>query len=295
MQCATAVSRMRIKRGNETSECSLRCSYKPIYTTTRVDGRNNIGNLEYSFGGEQSGTIYNGKAYTAMSMLLFRPGLHIFDDDTVSVSAELVINHTSDGGEVLNVCIPVEGGGTDTTILGNLINDTLVLPQDSVDPTRIDIKEFTLSTLIPQDSFYSYLGKNIFQSCNNDTVNFIVFHKDAAIKISTSIMTNVSNDITTVFADSAIRDVNYYFNAMGTTNEAFISTDDLYIDCRPTGSSDETTTVYTEIPEFDQKKISDQIAYFFVIFGSCIIIFFILWVIYQVSRHFASSSDSDST
>ena len=225
----------------DASACSLRCNYHPIYTIPYgITGTNEGSYLEYTFTNNDYSTIYNGSSYRASTMRLYQPSLHTYDGE--ELPAELVIQHTMESSnKELNVCIPIESGGPRTNNVGKLIAMTFEYANSQGSDTIINLPNFDISSIIPRKPFFSYTGTNTSGDCGS-VADFIVFGDSASIKISRDIMTALQNGITDSSANIA-EGLPYYYNENGPT---LTTSGEIYIDCQPISSSDETTPYYTK-------------------------------------------------
>jgi carbonic anhydrase len=241
------------------SACSLRCNYQPIYKATTVTCENKGSYMEFSFINNSYTTIYNGNSYKASKMRLYQPSLHKYNGD--KMPAELVIQHYPEtGNKELNICIPVDRGGPTSTIAGDLISESCILT-NSVN-SEATIANFTLSSLIPHAPFYTYIGENTYSSCDT-AADFIVFDDKDAIKISNAILKSIKNVITKT-KSNILAGVLYYYNKDG-PNTA--TSGEIYIDCQPTGMSEEVSTYYSDKKSktiFDNKTVILILVFLFV-------------------------------
>ena len=244
----------------DASDCSLRCNYQPIYKATTVTCEKKSSYMEFTFINNSYTTLYNGNLYKASKMRLYQPSLHEYDGKRMP--AELVIQHDPETGlKELNICIPVDGGGPTSTIAGDLINESLNLANSVDNPVTIDIANFTISSLIPHQPFYSYGGENTYKNCGIQAY-YIVFDKRDAIKISENILTTIQNVIPKTNSN-ILKGVPYYYNKSG-PNTA--TSGEIYIDCQPTGMSEELTTYSSKKTKtiFDNKTVTLILVFLFV-------------------------------
>ena len=238
MVCQNATTGINIVLG-DASACSLLCSYHPIYTIPyAINCKHQGTHMEYTFTTDDYKTIYKGKQYNASKMRLYQPSLHTYKG--ANLPAELVIHHNrKDDPRELNVCIPIESGGPRTTIVGELIHMSLTYANNKGSEASINIPDFDISSIIPKAPFYSYTRMYGFDDCATEA-DFIVFDDSASIKIRTNIMTSLLSSISDSSANIAVG-VPYYYNGNGPTRT---TSEEIYIDCHPTNSSDETTPYY---------------------------------------------------
>jgi hypothetical protein len=279
--CPDAISGIDLNY-DDASACVLLCNYHPIYSISRVICENKGTHLEYTFPDitDIYHTKYSGTQYRVNKMSLYVPGLHTYENSTMS--AELVINHLSEtnDGKSLNVCIPVEGGGIKDSLLDSLIAQTLELSNSgSSGLTMLSIPDFDISMIIPNRPFYSYTGQDMFKPCipGNNDAEFLVFDKKASIKISTSTLNNLTSNITrAVINPSSVGSHKLYYNMNGPTHT---TSDEIYISCQPTGSSDETTPLYLNGSK------NYILAQMLILFGSVVGIALIIFLIKFVQQY----------
>lgn len=257
-----------------TGKCDLKCDYIPNYDFTTVTASNNGDHILYTFGETSSYTSFNTQLYTPNNMILYSPGLHSYSG--TKSKAELLISHThANSSDHLIVCIPIDiGESLEETIMDSLISQVAIRAPSEGGTTIIHSPSFTISKLVPTKPYYNYTGTAFFESNCDKMANYIVFPAEYAIKITSQSMKKLT-DIT-IENDYSIKENSdgYFYNANG-PRQSSNSSDDIYIDCQPTGDQGKTT-IYE--PAYSRKSDSINVTDFFlntwwlVILVACIII-----------------------
>jgi hypothetical protein len=181
---------------------------------------------------------FDAKGYNVASMTIYRPSVHRFNGD--NADGELVITHTpSTSGPILKVCIPLMGG-VQSTDGGQFITDIIkgsVLSLHAVnDNTMLRLDNHSLNSVVPSSSYFFYQS-------DDGTTSIIVYGLTSAVVINTSVMNSLASLVEPASAPSIFPAVaNLEYNkggpSSGDTNEEY------YMDCQPTGNSEETEGVF---------------------------------------------------
>lgn len=243
MSCSTSNSPIDINSSNVSGNCDSKCDYNFKYQNSSCVGKN-IGNyISLSYDNSSSTIKYNSISYNVKDVRIYHPSLHSYNGN--KSDAELIIIHISNTGESpLLVCIPIRLSSTSTPMLANVVSTMARNAPTEGDSTTIKMSDYNLSRIIPKKGFYTYTATEPYQPCI-ETVNFIVYDiNDASLSITDEIYNKLkdiikNNDVKTKENNS----VKFFYNSKGPNT---ISEDDIYIDCKPVGESDETTTIINE-------------------------------------------------
>jgi carbonic anhydrase len=246
---------LNIVQNYQTSKtCSLKCAYQFAYTPTALTIAN--AGLFLYMGVDATTTppvTFNDKTYSVEGLYLVQPSAHSYNG--VKTDAELIINHTtSDGtGKVLYVCIPLKASSSSTSPASNYF-DLIMFEVSQTAATRggnttFNNSAFTLNPFIPMRPYYSYVGTDVLANRPNQCgdvesdVDYIVYHAENAIAVSTSAMGILKRVIprnnTIIFGQPLAESANIggvFFNAKGPGSS---SKPEIYIDCQLVGSDGE--------------------------------------------------------
>ena len=245
MSCSTATAPIDISMSKITGNCDLKCSYSFNYSNSSCLATNRGNYISISYDKSSSPPVlYNTLQFDVKEIRLYIPSLHSYNDS--KKDGELIIIHTSNTGAIpLLVCIPIKSNNTSSTsaVFFNKIIDTVASSAPSEDEaTNVNIPNFNLNLLVPKKPFFSYSATEPYQPCS-ENVNYIVFtssldiNSDALIKLQSIIQSN-PYDIKS--------GANLFYNEKGSTSRGSNS-GDIYIDCQPVGSSEETTQIVTDM------------------------------------------------
>lgn len=277
---------MNISPDNISGECNLKCAYSfnyPISNCTATN-RNNFISLTYDTSSIPA-VQFNSASYNVSQILITAPSMHQFNGETVD--AEILIGHTPIlGGNPLNVCIPIIQGGSvtkATTIIESIISTISTQAPATGDSTNIILDNFTLNSIVPTTTFYSYSDVNKDQ--------FIVYGINNAINISQTLLDSLQSIIKpyTQFLSGP----SLFINTEGPTNQ---NTGDgqIYIDCQPTGNSEEITEVTNVKPSVKMDFTFDSIMknpVIMFIFSSLLTII-ILYALYYLITYLSNGNYS---
>jgi hypothetical protein len=198
--------------------------------------------LKFSYDAPDSTVIYNDVNYSVKDIRLYKPSLNEYYGS--HVDAELIIQHIGNGADNLLVCIPIitsNNKSSSSTLFNNLIP---YAPVNGNPPVSVNINNYNLNYIVPRGAYYSYTGTLPYDSLNG-TYNIIVFdYSKVKANMNTSNMSTLGTLIVPT-NENVNNDYNsniLYYNAAGTTNDALITGDDIYIDCKPVGSSESDST-----------------------------------------------------
>lgn len=247
--------------GDSKKECSAKCSFSFKYPSGSLKLTNKGGYLELDYdNGTTSPVIFNAEKYKVHKIYILNKPLHYFEGKFGI--GEILVYHTSDEGAIpLIVSIPISSSSSSGSKLGqtsleNVINIAYENTTNNNDSaTTLNTNSFTLNDYFPQSgtSFYTYKGENFLNSSHfsAEEVHYIVYDKEYGVYldqsgeaknkldsiISTETILNSSN---IKAAESNKDDENLkeklFINNTGAS--VFEGDDDIYIDCSPTGDSD---------------------------------------------------------
>jgi len=164
------------------------------------------------------------------------------------VDAELIIEHNPvNGGELLRVCIPISAA-TGKSAGSNDVLANIVKSASSSAPAKdnkTNISNVSLQQLIPNKQFYSY-----YNSTSSLSGDYIVFGVLNALSLNDATLSTLSKIIQPFTV--TMKGESLFLNTKGpNTSKEQVDGDGIYIDCQPTGSSDETIDIVNDVARFD--------------------------------------------
>jgi len=180
---------------------------------------------------------------------------------------EFVIIHTPVmGGDSLLVCIPIKPTGVQSVsaMMLTKIIQTVASKAPNSGETVQAFSNLDLSKIVPKAPFFSYSGTLPYQPYTGN-VNYVVFNvSSGAFDIDSNVLNRLKGVITPQLNPIIKRTVedhrgNVFYNKTGPT--AMSQESDIYIECAPTGSSDEETVVNKHGDNDDNNEV-DVIAFF---------------------------------
>lgn len=222
--------------------CSLKCKYSYNYPATELQGTYKKEYISYRVNPSQNTPVqYGDSNYEVEEFRIYYPSLHTFVGE--EADAEMVIVHRNNmGSDKLLVCIPmvVKDVANDASMmLENIIIEVAKRANSFQNTTTINLAGFTLNKFIPKKPFIIYDGTPPYAPCTNSNVHYVVFMKSDSI-----IITPKSMDILQRFVSRHYYQVKddpktgFFYNKNGPTLGTSMS-DDIYIECNPTGSEGE--------------------------------------------------------
>jgi len=248
MSCPNATAPIDISLSSITGKCDYKCSYSFFYNTSSCVATNRGDYIKLSYDKSSSPPVlYNATGYDVEELRLYIPSLHSYSG--TRTDGELVIVHTSNtGAKPLLVCIPIKSNNSSSVsaIFFKTLIDTVAnsAPSDG-ESTTVNIQRYNLSGLVPKKPFFSYSATEPYQPCSS-SVEYVVFDPlqasldmmpDTLTKLQ-SIINNNPYDIKT--------GPNLFYNEKG-PGSGGAAGGEIYIDCQPVGSSEETTEIITDM------------------------------------------------
>ena len=251
---------VNISKSSMSGKCDEKCAYSFKYNISPSCKANNYSSyisLTYD-SGTTPPAVFNNFSYNVNNIEIYSPSVHYFNGQ--HVDAEIIINHTSNStGAPLLICIPISVSGISTAgsqIITDIINSVSSYPLKPKDPAiTININNYNLEDIIPKDPYFYYIGKT-------QNANIVVFNITSAISISQSSidkLKSIINGSNHTVAPSLDNSVFYNQNGPSTAGSASLD-DGIYIDCKPTGDSEEKTDVTFKKPTYFDLNLSNYIS-----------------------------------
>jgi len=241
MTCPNATSPIDITN-NYDSTCELKCEYSFNYPLTTLN-LTNKGSYIYMTP-ENTNTppvIYNSNNYNVKEIRLYRNSLHTYSGK--KTDAEIVIVHNNNiGSGNLLVCVPIIIGSSNaetSSFFDSLMSQMSSTANSVGKQTRLTNSNFSLDKIVPKKSFFSYNGTLPYSPCNG-TYDYIVFNKNNAISMSDKAFKLFSTMISKNSYTTQQNKNGLFFNKSGPIlKKTGNNSDEIYIECLPTGSSGE--------------------------------------------------------
>jgi len=288
MSCPNATSPIDISISTITGKCDLKCSYGFQYGNSSCIATNRENYISMSYDKVSSNPVlYNSTGYYVQEVRLYTPSLHSYNGS--KTDGELIVVHASNtGSKPLLVCIPIKSNNTSSQ--SALFFKTLIETVSSSAPadgesTTVNATQYNLDNFVPNKPFFSYSGTEPYQPCSS-SVEFIVF---SPLQASLDIMPETLKKLESIITSNSY-DVktgpNLFYNEKGPLTGN--GDGQIYIDCQPVGSSEETTEIITDMGSSiypTNMNMSDWLKHPFVklFFGSLIFIIILYFVKYLLN------------
>lgn len=247
MSCPNATAPIDISISKIVGKCDLKCAYSFHYSNSSCIATNRGDYISISYDKSSSPPVlYNATGYDVQEIRLYTPSLHSYNDS--KTDGELIIVHTSNtGSRPLLVCIPIKSNNTSSVsaLLFKTLIDTVAssAPSDG-EATTVNIPKFNLDFLVPKKPFFSYSATEPYQPCS-ENVDYVVF---GPLQASLDMMPDTLTKLQSIILSNPY-DVksgpNLFYNDKGPSSGG--GDGEIYIDCQPVGSSDETTEIVTDM------------------------------------------------
>lgn len=232
--CSNATAPINIV-SNIAETCDLKCNYSKNYTTTSVSAENKGEYIRYTFDATSTPPVtFNAEQYNVSDMKLYYPSLHTYGGERCD--GEIIITHTNvTQNSSLIVSVPIVASSTSEGVMDTLINQVSQRANSVGGTTIIGIPSFSLSNLVPTAPFYNYVGTFPVFPCIN-SVEYVVFDKGNAINIMKATLVKLKQIITPQTYVTHTNPNGLFYNKNGPSTGTGSDGDDIYIECKPTGS-----------------------------------------------------------
>jgi len=290
---------MNISPDNISGDCKLKCVYSFNYPISNCVATNKKNYISLSYDASSTPAAkFNNDNYNVSKILLLSPSLHKFNGSTVE--AEFIIEHTPlAGGNALFVCLPVTSNSYSTkatTILQTIISTVSNQAPAAGETTNISIDNFTLNSIVPMEPFYSYSVSNNAQFIAYGLKNAINIDQKSMKSLQSMIQTTNISSIPNgqLFSQSTNSKTGtpllLFVNSNGPTSGSFTGDGEIYIDCRPTGNSEEMTDITNVKPQtkmdLSASSIMQNPVVEFIIYS--IFTFIFLYIVYFLITYLSS-------
>ena len=244
-------------------ECNVYCTYQYEYndsacvvSVNKSDPSGNYLDIKYDLknNGTSSQVIFNGVGYNVTSIRVYQPSLHTYDNQRAPM--ELLIFHDGGVSDKLVVSIPYQSGTassdytsskTGSQVLQNIINDYSKLSpsppsSSSSNSQNLNIKNFNLNNFIPNTRYYYYIGTELpkFGVCTQpNSTKYVLFDLSKGGQyISSDAVSKIQNLIAA--STFPVKTNTLYKSAkFPNSNSSAAKSNEIYIDCNPTGAKGE--------------------------------------------------------
>jgi carbonic anhydrase len=278
MSCPNATAPIDISISNIKGKCNFKCSYIFSYKNSSCTATNRGDYISLSYDkSSNSPVLYNAVGYDVQEIRLYTPSLHSFNGS--KTDCELIIVHSSNmGSNPLLVCIPIKKNNSTSVssmFFTNLINTMSTSAPSEGETANVNVSKFNLSSFVPRKPFFSYTGSEPYQPCST-VVDYIVYSPlESSLEMSSNSFDTLNKIITNNVYDIK-KGPNLFYNEKGPGNNS--NTDDIYIDCQPVGSSNDTTEVFVDMNGNSGFNVNDiKNNKFFKIFVGTLLFIFILF------------------
>lgn len=263
------MSALNIASDATAGACDLKCrltfAYQPSATSVASNNKTHI-KVTYD-AGRTPPVTYNGDQFEVQELLLYAPSVHRFNG--ASAAAELVVSHFSNKtSQTLQICLPVLSGSATDPALAAI----LAAASGSGQQLRATID---LQKMLPS-------AKPFFSVTDASKVQWVVFDKTAAMSISAADAKRLTAMLVAPNYAVCQSGPRVFLNSKGANTSG--NKDGIYIDCQPTGSSEETTDVATTKTRFDVGD-SESIQYALYIAGILLLVVVVLVALYYAAGY----------
>ena len=269
--------------------CSLKCNFSFKYSSSKILKIRNNGvfiriNLEKM---NEPPVTFNNENYNVEEINIFSPSTHTFAGK--NADAEMYIIHSNDNNSSkLIICIPISVNNVvddNSALLSRIVGEMSKRGNSIGEEFIIQEERFSLNNVIPRKPFFFYEGVLEFGHSN-----FIVYNTDNAIPINDKVFKQMKDMLGSLNIDVSPADDRLFYNNKGPFyNNNTPGNDDIYIDCRPTGSDGNVIIPVNDETKLDMnifKNInSDFILQLIKVIFAGILLFFMMKAIYMLINY----------
>jgi len=244
MSCPNSNSPIDISTAS--GNCELKCAYNFKYPISSCSATNRGDYLSLKYDGSSNPPVtYNATPYSVTEIRIYNPSLHSYKG-TKTAGEIVIVHNSSKGGNTLLVCVPIIIENANLNSKASTFLTTIIDKMSTTVETEtenIPLNDFTLNDFVPKKSFFAYTATLPYQPCVGNA-DIIVFADTISTncKISSGTLQKLQK-ITKPHKYTIKSGPLLFFNPKGPGSSNSVGGDDIYIDCKPTGTSDETTTV----------------------------------------------------
>lgn len=237
------MSEINIAPKNVSGTCNYKCMYKVNYKKQPITVTN-YGSFLGLSNNLNNSCFFNNNELKLESIKITRPSSLNYNNNLTDAELTMLSKSTT-GGNSLKVCIPISLNGVGSEgsqILSNILTVVSKQAPSKGESTNSGIPEFSLNAFIPKSEFYSFTD-------SNSNIDYVVFGLSNAIYISSQdldILGNVLSYWTNVEHFKNIPEM--FINKDGPIFGTGVQSDEIYIDCQPTDSSEEEVLVSYKKP-----------------------------------------------
>ena len=241
--------------------CSNKCKLIYNFKTTGISATNHGNYLSIKPIDNGSSIIYSATTsktscstsgggennYSIGEIQIYSPSIHTYNGKLAD--AEFILHFNSNTGpRNLLVCIPIiQSNNQSLSKAGSQLEKIIkyIAPLDQGDESGIipGSSDFDLNEFIPKNAgYYSYTATVPMEPCSTSCTDLIVYdvvNQNAAINLPMLVLSTLAGAInkTSFPIKTRSQDANYAYNEKGAIYGT--DTNEIYIDCQPTGSSGE--------------------------------------------------------
>jgi carbonic anhydrase len=248
MSCPNATAPIDISISKIRGKCALKCSYSFHYSNSSCIATNRGEYISISYDKSSSPPVlYNAIGYDVQEIRLYIPSLHSYNN--TKTDGELIIVHTSNtGSKPLLVCIPIKSNNTSSIsaqFFKTLIDTVASNAPSDGETTTVNMPKFNLDFFVPKKPFFSYSATEPYQPCS-ENVDYIVY---APLEASLDMIPETLKKLETIITSNSYNvktGPNLFYNEKGPSMGG-AGGGEIYIDCQPVGSSEDTTDIITDM------------------------------------------------
>ena len=231
-----------------SGKCNLKCDYSFLYNLSSCNVTNVNNSLFFLYDNKPNGNpqaSYNGIEYNVEYVLITAPSSHLFNGE--QTAAELIIYHYPiiTGNASLIVSIPIISIADamsslitpSSQLVNDMIGESIKLVPKSGETATLNLSSYSLEYVVPKKRYFTY-------TVNNQ--QWVVYGVNNAIQILETYAVGLKKILSETTAVLYKNQPPLFMSQNPPLDlQMTSSSDEIYIDCQPTGTStDETNVTY---------------------------------------------------
>lgn len=273
-----------------SGKCNKKCDYSFLYNLSSCKVTN-IGNsaLIFSYDNNPNGNpqaSYNGIEYNVDDVMIIAPSYHLFNGQKTTAEMFIVHSPVISGNALLIVTIPITTISNamyslitpSSQLINDMLEQSIQLVPKSSETATLNLPSYSLEFVVPKKRYFTY-------TATNENVQWVVYGVNNAIQIIEDIAFALNKNILTEGTSDFLPRPNQpplLFMSQGPAVDLQMtsSSDEIYIDCQPIGSSTEETNVTYVTSSRSQNSVM-----FFIYVIFFLLVLFVIYMIFSYIMH----------
>ena len=269
-----------------SGKCNMKCDYSFLYNLSSCNVTN-IENtmLKFSYDNNPNGNPqagYNGIEYNVDEVIIIAPSYHLFNGQQTTAEMFVVHSPVISGNAILIVAIPITTISNamyslitpSSQLINDMLEQSIQLVPKGGETATLNLPSYSLEYVVPKKRYFTY-------TATNENTQWVVYGVNNAIQIIEGIAFALTKKILTEPSDWANNQYPLFMSQGPAVDlQMTSSSDEIYIDCQPIGSSTEETNVTYITSSRSQNSVM-----FFIYVIFFLLVLFVIYMIFSYIMH----------